>query len=110
MGRPRLDDARLRRHKIGIRLTDAESAAVRRAAGRRRVRPGRFIREAAVEAAGAPPAPAAETAEAHALRSELRRIGGNLNQALRIAHTGGDADLLRAVEAARAAVAGRLAG
>ena len=47
--------------------------------------------------------------EATAIRQELRRIGANLNQALRLAHAGRDPDLAAAVTAVRDIVARRLA-
>ena len=46
---------------------------------------------------------------ATAIRQELRRIGANLNQAVRLAHAGRDSDLAATVDAARDAVARRLA-
>lgn len=108
MGRPRLSVKR--DQQFGIRLTDAEALAIAAAAGRRGMPPVAFIRSAALEAAGssvaAPPADSAST-DAVERRSELRRIGSNLNQAVRRLHQGREdlAELRRLVEEVRDQVA-----
>ena len=82
-----------------------EAAAAR--AGRP---PVAFIRSAALAAGGTATRHGEPIrTEATAVRQELRRIGANLNQVLRTAHAGRDADLAAAVNAARDAVARRLA-
>ena len=111
MGRPRLSVKRDR--QFGIRLTDAEVSAIAAASARRGMPPVAFIRSAALEAAGSSPVDAAAagaSAEAVARRSELRRIGSNLNQAVRRLHQGGReeedlAELRRLVEEVRDQVA-----
>jgi len=107
MGRPRLSVKR--DQQFGIRLTGAEALAIAAAADRRGVPPVAFIRSAALEAAGARVASAADSASADAVerRSELRRIGSNLNQAVRRLHQGRDdlAELRRLVEEVRDQVA-----
>ena len=110
MARPRIEANARRSRQFGVRLTPAEARLVEAAAARAGRPPVAFIRSAALAAAG--------TASRHgepartgatAIRQELRRIGANLNQALRIAHAGRDADLAAAVDAVRDAVARRLA-
>ncbi|MCY4029515.1 MAG: plasmid mobilization relaxosome protein MobC [Acidobacteria bacterium] len=109
MGRPRLSVKR--DQQFGIRLTDAEALAIAAAAGRRGMPPVAFIRSAALEAAGASvaAAPSEDSASTDAVerRSELRRIGSNLNQAVRRLHQGREdlAELRRLVEEVRDQVA-----
>jgi len=107
MGRPRLSVKR--DQQFGIRLTDAEALVIAAAADRRGVPPVAFIRSAALEAAGARVTSAADSASADAVerRSELRRIGSNLNQAVRRLHQGREdlAELRRLVEEVRDQVA-----
>ena len=110
MARPRIDDNARRSRQVGIRLTPDEARLVEAAAARAGRPPVAFIRSAALAAAGSvtrhgEPA----RTEAMAIRQELRRIGANLNQAVRLAHAGRDSDLAAAVQAVRDAVARRLA-
>ena len=109
MARPRIDTNARRSRQVGIRLTPAEARVIE-AAARNRPPAVAFIRSAALAAAGAASRlrePA--RTEATAIRQELRRIGANLNQALRLAHAGRDPDLAAAVTAVRDIVARRLA-
>ena len=110
MARPRIDANAQRSRQFGIRLTPAEAHAIKAAAARAGRLPVAFIRSAALAAAGTATrhGEPART-EATAIRQELRRIGANLNQALRLAHAGRDTDLAAAVNAARDVVARRLA-
>lgn len=92
-------------------LNGPESRAVREAAKRRSMRVSTFARQATVAAAAAAiPDPGEEPRQlepdpgAVALRREIRRVGSNLNQAVRLAHQGGSPDLQAAVEDLRAAV------
>ena len=101
MGRPRLEEARRRRQKIGASVTDAEARLIKAAARRRRMSPGVFVRTVALAAAEAGDKPAVDFA---VLRAEVRRIGANLNQALKLAHQGKDAELLSAVRGAAVVV------
>jgi len=110
MARPRIDTNARRSRQVSIRLTPAEARAIEAAVARAGRPPVAFIRSAALAAAGAASRlrePA--RTEATAIRQELRRIGANLNQALRLAHAGRDADLAAAVTAVRDVVARRLA-
>ena len=110
MARPRIEANARRSRQFGVRLTPAEARLVETAAARAGRPPVAFIRAAALAAAGAATRhdePA--RTEATAVRQELRRIGVNLNQALRLAHAGRDADLAAAVNAARDVVTRRLA-
>ena len=110
MARPRIEANARRSRQFGIRLTPAEARLVEAAAARADRPPVAFIRSAALAAAG--------TATRHvepvrtgatAIRQELRRIGVNLNHAVRLAHAGRDSDLAAAVNAVRDVVARRLA-
>ena len=101
MGRPRLEEARRRRQKIGASVTDAEARLIKAAARRRRLSPGVFVRTVALAAATDA---VAEPVDLAVLRAEVRRIGANLNQVLRLAHQGQDADLVDAVRRAAAVV------
>lgn len=106
MGRPRLNVKR--DQQFGVRMTDAEALAIAAAADRRGMPPVAFIRSAALEAAGVSVA-AADSASTEAVerRAELRRIGSNLNQAVRHLHQGREdlADLRRLVQEVRDQVA-----
>ncbi|MCE2541241.1 MAG: plasmid mobilization relaxosome protein MobC [Acidobacteria bacterium] len=104
MARPRIDTNARRSRQVSIRLTPAEARAIEAAVARAGRPPVAFIRSAALAAAGA-----ASRLREPAIRQELRRIGANLNQALRLAHAGRDADLAAAVTAVRDVVARRLA-
>ena len=110
MARPRIEANARRSRQVGIRLTPAEARVIEAAAARAGEPPVAFIRVAALAAAGAATrhGEPART-EATAIRRELRRIGANLNQALRLAHAGRDTDLAAAVTAVRDVVARRLA-
>ena len=110
MARPRINANARRSRQVGIRLTPAEARLIEAAAARAGQPPVAFIRSAALAAAGTAtrhgePAPTGATA----VRQELRRIGSNLNQALRLAHAGRHTDLAAAVNAVRDVVARRLA-
>ena len=110
MARPRIDANTRRSRQFGIRLTPAEARLIEAEAARAGRPPVAFIRAAALAAAGAASRHGeAVRTEATAIRRELRRIGANLNQALRLAHAGRDSDLAAAVNAARDVVARRLA-
>ena len=111
MPRPKVEEDQRRRREVAILLNDAESRAVRTAAERRSMRVSAFVRDAAVAAAAADvPDPSEEPRQlqpdlgAVALRREIRRLGSNLNQAVKLAHQGRDSDLQASVEALRAAV------
>jgi hypothetical protein len=81
------------RHRVEIRLTDAEHQAIREAASRpgRGVSVARFVAEAALIAAGAtPPPPTPHRAPSRLAMAEIldavtavNRIGNNLNQLAR---------------------------
>jgi hypothetical protein len=81
------------RHRVEIRLTDAEHHAIREAASRpgRGVSVARFVAEAALIAAGAtPPPPTRHRAPSRLAMAEIldavtavNRIGNNLNQLTR---------------------------
>ena len=110
MARPRIDANARRSRQFGIRLTPAEAGLIEAAAARAGRPPVAFIRAAALAAAGAASRlrePA--RTEATAIRQELRRIGANLNQAVRLAHAGRDSDLAAAVNTVHDAIARRLA-
>lgn len=109
MARPRIDANARRSRQVGIRLTPAEARLIEAAAARAGQPPVAFIRSAALAAAGTASRHREPTRTEAAIRQELRRIGANLNQAVRLAHAGRDADLAAAVHAARDAVARRLA-
>ena len=110
MARPRINANARRSRQFGIRLTPAEARLVEEAAARAGQPPVAFIRLAALAAAASPSRHAGPAAtEAAAIRRELRRIGVNLNQAVRLAHAGRDTDLAAAVHAVRDVVARRLA-
>ena len=110
MARPRIEVNARRSPQFGIRLTPAEARLIETAAARAGRPPVAFIRSAALAAAGTASRHAEPSrTEAAAIRQQLRRIGANLNQALRLAHAGRDSDLAAAVNAVRDAVARRLA-
>ena len=110
MARPRIEANARRSRQFGIRLTPAEARFIEAAAARAGRPPVAFIRSAALAAAGAATrhGEPART-EAAAIRQQLRRIGANLNQAVRLAHAGDDTDLAATVNAVRDAIARRLA-
>ena len=109
MARPRIDDNARRSRQFGICLTPAEARLIEAAAARAGRPPVAFIRSAALAVAGTATrhGEPART-EATATRQELRRIGANLNQVLRIAHAGRDTDFAATVNAVRDVVARRL--
>ena len=110
MARPRIEANARRSRQFGIRLTPAEARLVEAAAARAGRPPVAFIRAAALAAAGtATRRGEPARTEATAIRQELRRVGVNLNQVLRVAHAGRDTDLAAAVNAVRDVVARRLA-
>ena len=111
MPRPKVEDDQRRRREVAILLNGPESRAVREAAKRRSMRVSAFVRAAAVAAAAvAVPDPRDEPRQlepdpgAVALRREVRRLGSNLNQAMKLAHQGGSPNLQAAVDDLRAAV------
>ena len=111
MPRPKVADDQRRRREVAILFTVPESRAVREAAKRRSMRVSAFVRAAAIEAAAdAVPDAVDEPHQlepdpgAVALRREIRRLGSNLNQTLKLAYQGGSPDLQTAVENLRAAV------
>jgi len=111
MPRPKVADDQRRSREVAILLNGPESRAVREAAKRRSMRVSAFVRAAAIAAAAdAVPDPGDEPRQlepdpgAVALRREIRRLGSNLNQALRLAHQGGSPDLRAAVDDLRTAV------
>ena len=108
MPRPPKQNRDRRGRPVGIRLTPAEGTAIRTAAEQAGVSPAAFMRRAALDRA-ADPAPLAAPPDpdpsAALVRRELRRIGANLNQALKVVHTTGDtADLRDAIRDVRAAI------
>ena len=110
MARPRIDDNARRSRQFGIRLTPDEARLIETAAARAGRPPVAFIRSAALAAAGTATRHGERSrTEATAVRQELRRIGVNLNQAVRLAHAGRVTDLAAAVNAVRDVVARRLA-
>lgn len=112
MPRPKLEEDRQRLHPILIRLTGPEWRAVRDRAKSMKLRPSALARAATLATVSSPPARAsgndrgavAHDPEAVALRREIRRLASNLNQTLKLAHAGQDADLRTAVERLAAAV------
>ena len=110
MARPRFDANARRSRQFGVRLTPAEARLIEAAAARAGRPPVAFIRSAAPAAAGTATRHGGPArTEAAAIRQQLRRIGANPNQALRLAHAGRDSDLAAAVNAVRDVVARRLA-
>jgi uncharacterized protein (DUF1778 family) len=104
------------RHRVEIRLTDAEHRTIREAASRpgRGVSVARFVAEAALRAAGATPTPSstatarrrspsrlvlAEIADATAA---VNRVGNNLNQLAREKNATGRRPVGTAVQVQRA--------
>lgn len=107
MARPRVEAARRRRNVVGVRLTDDEYAAVRAAALSAGETPGAWMRGTALAGIEKPrpeaPAHGPPAAQA-AVLCELRRIGGNLNQAVRLAHSGRWSNIRGTLESLREAV------
>ena len=80
MGRPKLDETAVRRRNFGVRLTDAEAAAVEDEAERRSVPPSTVLRDLALERLemsgwSRPQQPVELKFD---LRFEIRRIGATL--------------------------------
>ena len=80
MGRPKLDETAVRRRTFGVRLTDAEAAAIEHEAERRSVPPTTALRNLALERLemsgwSRPEQPAELKFD---LRFEVRRIGATL--------------------------------
>ena len=110
MARPRIEDSRRRDRQFGLRLNSAEAVLIERAAGRSMMTRTTYIREAAVAAAreseDQPAAAAGRESEAEAgIRAELRAMASNLNQLLKLAHSGKDPNLLGPVLKLHALVA-----
>lgn len=94
-GRPKGDPAAVRRTTIGVRVSTAESAALKTKAEAMGLTPAEWLRQAALSRRlPPPPAPAINRAE----YADLARLAGNLNQLARLAHQGGpvsvDSELL----------------
>ena len=111
MPRPKLKDDQLRTREVAVLLTGSESRAVRDAARLRGVRMSAYVRDAALTAA-LNTIPTADEARRHvgpdpgsvSIRADIRRLGSNLNQVIRLAHQGRDPDLQAAVDDLRTAV------
>lgn len=98
MARPRLDQDVRRDKLLGVRLSAEERARVTTAAERAGMPPSVWARQVLLTAIANPNATVAVVDEAGSIeaaerRAALRRIGANLNQAVRHLHGGGDADL-----------------
>lgn len=84
-GRPRLDPERRRTERLdAVRVSPSELAALRERAAAAGLSLSRFVRSAALGLRIRPPMPATDLVVA----SELGRIGNNLNQLTRLAHSG----------------------
>ena len=85
MARPKGDPANVRGTTIGVRVTDAEYAALREKAEALHITPAQWLRDAALKRRlPSPPAPAINIAE----YGKLARLSTNLNQLTRLAHEG----------------------
>ena len=85
MARPKGDPAAVRSTTIGVRVTDAEYAALREKAAVLHMTPAQWLREAALtRRLPSPPAPAINITE----YGKLARLTANLNQLTRLAHEG----------------------
>lgn len=84
-GRPKGDPAQLRATTIGVRVSDAEYAALRERAAAMGLTPAQWLREAGLRRRlPPPPVPAINRAQ----YAELARLSANLNQLTRMAHAG----------------------
>ena len=111
MPRPKLADDGRRSHEVRVRLSGPESRALVAAAGRAKLKLSAYVRQVALEAVAEPQSAAAPAIEESTrladIRADLRKLTGNLNQALRLAHTWRyrrEPSLKPAVEALHAAV------
>ena len=118
MARPRAENSAKRRRHVGVRVTDREHAALSAAAAAGGVNVSELMRVAALQWAGDPGAASTSTnpagdadagandaaAEAVLLRREIRRLGSNVNQLVKIANAGGDVELRESVDQLRVAV------
>ena len=85
MARPKGDPAAVRRTTIGVRVTDAEYAALQEKAATMALTPAHWLRDAALKRRlPSPPAPAINIAE----YGTLARLSANLNQLVTLAHAG----------------------
>ena len=85
MVRPKGDPANVRGMTIGVRVTDAEYAALREKAETLHITPAQWLRDAALKRRlPSPPAPAINIAE----YGKLAGLSNNLNQLVRLAHEG----------------------
>jgi hypothetical protein len=85
MARPKGDPAQVRGITIGVRVTEAEYAALQEKAATLAMSPAQWLREAALtRRLPSPPAPAINIAE----YGRLARLSANLNQLVRLAHAG----------------------
>ena len=84
-GRPKGDPAALRHSTIGVRVSDAEYAALRERAGRMGMTPAQWLRTAALSRRlPQPPVPPVNREK----YSELARLAANLNQLARASNEG----------------------
>jgi hypothetical protein len=85
MARPKGDPTAVRGTTIGVRVTDAEYAALREKADALHITPAQWLRDAALKRRlPSPPAPAINIAE----YGKLARLSANLNQLVKLAHDG----------------------
>lgn len=85
MARPKGDPALVRRTTIGVRVTDAEYAALQEKAATMALTPAHWLRDAALKRRlPSPPAPAINIAE----YGKLARLSANLNQLVRAVNEG----------------------
>ena len=85
MARPKGDPANVRGMTIGVRVTDAEYAALREKAEALHISPAQWLRDAALKRRlPSLPAPAINIEE----YGTLARLSANLNQLVRLAHEG----------------------
>lgn len=88
MGRPRKTDDDSRTVFVGVRVTEAERAALASAAARSGLSLSAYLRASGLSAFAAAATPARRSLDWPAL-DQLRRIGVNLNQAVRVANAKG---------------------
>ena len=85
MARPKGDPANVRGMTIGVRVTDAEYAALQAKAEALHITPAQWLRDAALKRRlPSAPAPAINIEE----YGKLARLSANLNQLTRLAHEG----------------------
>jgi len=85
MARPKGDPANVRGTTIGVRVTDAEYAALREKAETLHITPAQWLRDAALKRRlPSPPAPAINIEE----YGKLARLSANLNQLVRAVNEG----------------------